>query len=196
MTRAAEKPPCSAYLVLTYARHAAGWCQPGWETPWTTRIEHLPTLSAAARSGPPFKEKDPGKHGPALLLGYLREYFQAQAINLPEDFFDPYLEKGLAVLLLDGMDEVADPACRQRVACRSERFAMRYEKSRFVVTSRLFGYEGAARIGVDSGLAKIRVFSNAERRESWTIGTCAVDIAWHRKKPSKCCAWPMNSPAG
>jgi predicted NACHT family NTPase len=40
----------------------------------------------------------------------------SERIQLPEDFFDAYLREGRAVILLDGLDEVADPKSRQRVA--------------------------------------------------------------------------------
>ncbi len=75
------------------------------------------------------------------------------------------------VILLDGMDEVAELALRQRTARLIEKFAERYPKCRFVVTSREVGYEGSARIGAEFGLAKVREFSPAEVRQfirDWT----------------------------
>src|SRR4029077_16147229 len=90
---------------------------------------------------------NPGKDGPALLVNYLRDYYAAQSIALPEDFFAQPLEEKRAVILLDGMDEVAEAQVRQRVARIIEKFAVRYPGTRFVVTSREVGYEGAARIG-------------------------------------------------
>jgi predicted NACHT family NTPase len=40
----------------------------------------------------------------------------AERIELAADFFDPYLESGRAAILLDGLDEVADPHLRRRVS--------------------------------------------------------------------------------
>ena len=90
---------------------------------------------------------------------------------MPEDFFNAALESGKAVILLDGMDELADIALRQRTARLIEKFAGRYPKCRFVVTSRVVGYDGAARVGAEFGLAKVRDFSPAEVRQfvrDWT----------------------------
>jgi len=66
---------------------------------------------------------------------------------------------------------VADKTSRQRVARLIEKFATRYPKCRMVVTSREVGYEGAARVGNEFGLAKVRDFSPPEVRQfvrDWT----------------------------
>jgi formylglycine-generating enzyme required for sulfatase activity len=162
-----------SYLGLTYARTMADdkdWVRERLEL---AEPNHLPILLPLREFGHHLKEKypKPGKDGPALLLDYLREYYEAQQISLPEEFFSKHLENGNAVLLLDGMDEVAEEALRQRVARLIEAFANRYEKCRYVVTSREVGYEGAARIGAEFGLAKVREFTPQEVRQfvrDWT----------------------------
>ena len=162
-----------SYLGLTYARTLAGdqdWVR---ERLGLQESQHLPILLPLRDFGHHLKEKHPtpGKDGPALLLDYLREYYEAQQIPLPEEFFSSHLENGNAVLLLDGMDEVAETSLRQRVARVIECFAARYEKCRYVVTSREVGYEGAARIGAGFGLAKVREFTPQEVRQfvrDWT----------------------------
>jgi predicted NACHT family NTPase len=90
---------------------------------------------------------DAGTDGPALLLDYLSQYFAAQEIPLPKGFFRVCLESGEAAVLLDGMDEVADPELRRRVARIIEAFTRRYPGNRYVVTSRIVGYQGPARLG-------------------------------------------------
>jgi predicted NACHT family NTPase len=135
--------------------------------------DHLPILLPLRSLGKHLKDNhsDPGHDGPALLLNYLFDYFRNQDISLPAHFFDNALKSGKAVVLLDGMDEVADKASRQRVARLIEKFAARYPDCRFVVTSREVGYEGAARIGAGFGLARVRDFSPAEVRQfvrDWT----------------------------
>jgi formylglycine-generating enzyme required for sulfatase activity len=162
-----------SYLGLTYARTLAderNWVQ---ERLGLHEKSHLPIILPLRDFGHHLKEKHPkpGKDGPALLLDYLREYYEAQHIPLPEDFFVSHLENGRAVLLLDGMDEVAEVSLRQRVARLIEAFAGRYEKCRYVVTSREVGYEGASRIGAGFGLAKVREFTPQEVRQflqDWT----------------------------
>ena len=75
------------------------------------------------------------------------------------------------MVLLDGMDEVAETALRQRVARLIEKFAARYPANRFVITSRKVGYEGAARVGAEFAHAEVREFTPAEVRQfvrDWT----------------------------
>ena len=162
-----------SYLALTYARTLRDSVDLVKDRLGFSEIENLPILLPLRDLGRHLLEKypNPGKDGPALLLDYLLEYYQSQEIDLPDDFFSDYLEKGKATLLLDGMDEVADPILRQRVARLIEKFSERYLKCRFVVTSREVGYEGASRIGAQFGLAKVRDFSPSEVRQfvrDWT----------------------------
>ena len=45
---------------------------------------------------------------PALLLGLIRDHFAQLALDLPAVFFLEPLQAGRGILLLDGLDEVAD----------------------------------------------------------------------------------------
>jgi formylglycine-generating enzyme required for sulfatase activity len=167
-----------SYFALTYARtlrynidlvkDRLGFSEP----------ESLPIFLPLRDLGRHLLENhpNPGKDGPALLLNYLLEYYLSQDIDLPDDFFSEYLKKGEATLLLDGMDEVADPNLRQRVARLIEKFSERYPKCRFIVTSREVGYEGAARIGAEFGLAKVREFSPSEVRQFVRDWTRVVEV--------------------
>ena len=60
--------------------------------------------------------QDDGTHGHAVLLRYLVQVLADERISVPVHFFDNWLAQGQAVILLDGLDEVADPALRRRVA--------------------------------------------------------------------------------
>ncbi|NJL28122.1 MAG: hypothetical protein HC897_09590, partial [Thermoanaerobaculia bacterium] len=52
------------------------------------------------------------------------------------------LERGEALVLFDGLDEVPEAKQRRHLICRAvERFAERWEKSRMVVTSRTYAYQ-------------------------------------------------------
>jgi formylglycine-generating enzyme required for sulfatase activity len=167
-----------SYLALTYARTLRDHIDLVKDRLGLSETENLPILLPLRDLGRHLLEKhpNPGKDGPALLLDYLLEYYQSQEIDLPADFFSVYLEKGKATLLLDGMDEVADPSLRQRVARLIEKFSERYPKCRFIVTSREVGYEGAARIGAQFGLAKVRDFSPAEVRQFVRDWTRVVEV--------------------
>lgn len=169
-----------SYVALTYARvllARLGNQTEGGQEIMKQRLRldetnYLPILLPLRHLGAHLKNYPSSEtDGPALLLNYLFEYFKNHTISLPPQFFDAALNNGKAVLLLDGMDEVADKATRQRVARLIERFVGRYPNCRFVVTSREVGYEGAARIGAEFGLARVRNFSPAEVRQfvrDWT----------------------------
>lgn len=162
-----------AYLALTYARallDGRDWVK---ERLGLDEAGYLPVLLPLRDLGRHLTETLPqqGKDGPAVLLDFLHTYHKNQEINLPEDFFRGPLEAGQAVILLDGMDEMADVTLRQRMAHLIEKFAVRYPDARFVVTSREAGYTGAARIGEKFGLARVRELTTAEVRRfllDWT----------------------------
>lgn len=84
-----------------------------------------------------------GLEGSVHLLQCLLEKLKSERLELPLTFFDPYLESGRAVILLDGLDEVADPELRRRVSRLVEHLARHYPDCRYVVTSRIKGYDGS-----------------------------------------------------
>ncbi len=111
------------------------------------------------------RPKDDGTEGHGLLLDFLLQSLKNHKLELPYDFFDEYLEGGKAVLLLDGMDEVADPDLRARVARLIESFTLAYPNCRFVVTSRVVGYSGSARLQVDYVTTTVQDFMLEDIRQ-------------------------------
>ena len=91
---------------------------------------------------------------------------------MPDDFFDTDLHAGRVVLLFDGMDEVGDFELRRRVARLVEAFASSISSCRMVITSRIVGYTGAARLGEDFTTTTIRDFTLADVEQFLTH--------WHR----------------
>ncbi|MCL4300576.1 MAG: hypothetical protein KJ077_32870 [Anaerolineae bacterium] len=136
------------YLALLYARDLAehGTLVPDKldlpESGWLPILLPLRQIGTFLRTRP-----DDGTEGHALLLEFLRQSLQNERIPLPEDFFDEWLTHGRAVILLDGLDEVADPDLRRRVSRLVEAFTQAYANCRYVVTSRIVGYTGPARLG-------------------------------------------------
>ncbi len=61
----------------------------------------------------------------------------------PEDFFKKKLDEGNCLILLDGLDEVADVEQRFKVAKWVDELATAYPKNIFIATSRPYGYETA-----------------------------------------------------
>jgi len=131
----------------------------------------LPMRQIGAYLGKHQPEND-GTEGHALLLDLLRLSLKNAQIELPEDFFAEWLNTGNTVILLDGLDEVADPELRQRVSRLVENFARACPNCRYVVTSRIKGYTGAARLGEEFKLTTVQDFNMDDVRQF--LGN------WHR----------------
>ncbi len=56
------------------------------------------------------------------------------------DWLDDQLRKGRCLIMLDGLDEVADPNARRQVVDWVEGQMARYGRNQFIITSRPFGY--------------------------------------------------------
>ncbi len=61
--------------------------------------------------------------------------------NIPQQELHDKLEKGEAIVMFDGLDEVFDPAKRERVITDIHRFTNDYKNVRVIVTSRVIGYK-------------------------------------------------------
>lgn len=107
--------------------------------------------------------------GPNLLFECVHEHLSTIApwLNLPKDFFLRRLEKGEGVILLDGLDEVADLTKRQRVAEAVTESLNAYRKNRFILTSRPYGYEKEVRQRIAASCADctIRDFDSQDIKD-------------------------------
>jgi HEAT repeat protein len=89
-------------------------------------------LSGFARSGQSFVE-------------YFETYAKTQLhVSLGEKFFERALEDGQAIVCLDGLDEVSQPAQRIEVRNAITALSARYPRNRFIITSRVAGYDSAS----------------------------------------------------
>jgi len=156
------------YLALLYGRDLAQGLTVVKDKLTLDESGHLPILLQLRQIGAYLKVhhlKDDGTEGHGLLLDFLLQSLKNHKLELPADFFDSYLENGKAVILLDGMDEVADPDLRARIARLVESFTLAYPKCRFVVTSRVVGYSGPARLQADYVTTTVRDFSLDDVRQ-------------------------------
>ncbi len=156
------------YLALLYARDLAEGGRLVEERLGLEESGRLPILLPLRRVGAYLKAKRPmddGTEGYGLLLRHCYEMLKGDRVNLSPGFFDAYLESGQAVVLLDGLDEVADPDLRRRVSRLVEAFTAAYPDCRYVVASRIVGYKGSARLGERYATTTIRDFlmSDVER---------------------------------
>jgi hypothetical protein len=90
----------------------------------------------------------------ALVRGALGRYTE------PAGWLEQRLRDGDCVVLLDGLDEVAEQADRRRVATWVERQTKQYPRNDFVITSRPQGYRSA---GIDGAVVlQVRGFSDKQ----------------------------------
>ncbi|MCA9875681.1 MAG: SUMF1/EgtB/PvdO family nonheme iron enzyme, partial [Anaerolineales bacterium] len=151
------------YLALLYARDLAKQAGIVKTLLSLTETGLLPILLPLRQLGAFLgRHSEASTEGHRLLLDFLQQYLENERINVPLQFFDPYLGSGQAVVLLDGMDEVAGSDLRRRVARLIESFTRAYPNCRYVVTSRIVGYIGAARLGEQYNTTTVQDFTLAD----------------------------------
>ena len=64
-------------------------------------------------------------------------------LHLPPDFFEGALERGECCVCLDGLDELGAAGLRREITQAVSAMANRYPRNRFLVTSRIVGYDEA-----------------------------------------------------
>jgi formylglycine-generating enzyme required for sulfatase activity len=153
------------YLALLYARDLASGGVVVADKLKLNESGYLPILLPLRQIGSflrehPSRENDTFGH--KLLLEFLFTSLGNERIKLPADFFDSYLNSGKAIILLDGLDEVADEDLRRQVSRLVEAFTDAYPSCRSVVTSRIKSYTGAARLGGDYATTTVRDFMLAD----------------------------------
>jgi energy-coupling factor transporter ATP-binding protein EcfA2 len=150
------------YLALLYARDLAEGTQLVCEKLRLDESGTLPIFLPLRQIGHYLAEhrpKDDGTEGHAILLQFLAQVLRNERIDVPADFFDEWLNGGRAAVLLDGLDEVADPSLRRRVSRLVDAFTRAYGKCRFVVTSRIVGYTDTSRLSEGYASTTVRDFS-------------------------------------
>nr|MBW4614859.1 HEAT repeat domain-containing protein [Desmonostoc vinosum HA7617-LM4] len=88
------------------------------------------------------KVRDLARQENKSILEYLNQFVQRNLLvkQLPPSFFEYWLEKGQALILLDGLDEVADLGKRYEVVSQIEEFLGKFSQNRVIITSRPAGY--------------------------------------------------------
>ncbi|UBF26959.1 NACHT domain-containing protein [Kovacikia minuta CCNUW1] len=88
--------------------------------------------------------RDWARHSEMSLPKFAR-FFAEQTLHvkpLPPDFFEYWLDNGRALILLDGLDEVAEESKRYHIVQCIENFLGQYPGNRAIITSRPAGYKG------------------------------------------------------
>jgi energy-coupling factor transporter ATP-binding protein EcfA2 len=82
------------------------------------------------------------------LTAVISNALNAADLKPPDGWLQNELDRGRGLILLDGLDEVADPDLRRLVVEWVERQMTRHGNDRFIVTSRPFGYRSNPLAGV------------------------------------------------
>ncbi len=87
--------------------------------------------------------RDLAKHPEMGVLEFAIDFAQRElsAKELPKGFFEYWLDNGQALILLDGLDEVADEAQRRKTVERISNFLGQYKENPAIITSRPSGYK-------------------------------------------------------
>ena len=104
--------------------------------------ERLPILVTLRRYADALRAKDN-----LSLIDYIRENISADfsIADISTEFLEYYLESGQTILLFDGLDELPNPSFKQKVRNRIHNLTETYPGNTTIVSSRVYGYEGAFR---------------------------------------------------
>ena len=97
-------------------------------------VDYLPIL---------IRMRDLSRLGEISILDYAKQFAEnsMSVKSLPEGFFEYWLEDGRALILLDGLDEVAEESKRYNVVQRIENFLGQFQRNIAIITSRPAGYK-------------------------------------------------------
>jgi len=126
----AGKSTLLAFLVLLYAGHASldDFAPPPGKIPLFISLRDFARLQQAS----------PG----LSFLEYLERHARSDLglAHAHQAFFETALQKGEAVVLIDGLDEVGRETARHRIARAVRAFQATYPAYPFWITSRIYGY--------------------------------------------------------
>ena len=130
---------CLAAQSLEPQHH---WLQrlSGWSEQEADIVPIVVTLRDFARWVP----ETSTKADPAVLWGFIAQWLAGKNLTFAGEPLLDRLERGQAILLLDGLDEIPTQPQRAFVRAAVESFARRYPDCRFVVTCRTLSYQDPA----------------------------------------------------
>jgi len=120
--------------------------------------------------------RDPGTEG---LTDFLMRVCGLAEQGLTPESLQEVLQRGRALVLLDGLDEVANEEKRIKVCKWLDTVRRQQPRTRFVVTSRYGGYLGKSRLAGNHLELSIRDFTPEEAREFLVRWFEAVKVALH-----------------
>ncbi len=134
------------HLGLCLALHAlqpnAGWLER--LTGWPAAASDLTPIQIVLRDFARTLPQRSGAPEPSWLWAFIGERLAAQNLGFAAAALHTLLEKGKAIVLLDGLDEIPTAVERRRVLGAVQAFAARYPQCRYVATCRTLSYQKLA----------------------------------------------------
>jgi energy-coupling factor transporter ATP-binding protein EcfA2 len=115
-----------------------------------------------------------------LAQDYFNDGSQFATLKPPPDWFERQLEGGKCMVLLDGLDEVADPGQRKVVSSWVDTQIKNYPRCRFILTARPQGYSDAPL--QRAHVLEVQPFNARQVRrfiESWYLANEIVSSGGH-----------------
>lgn len=114
------------------------------------------------------------------LAALVQTHLAQQQHPAPKGWFEHQLKRGRCLVLLDGLDEVVDEQERQQVVHWVETQLDSYERTRFLLTSRPFGYPKGRLGRVD--VLEVRPFTSEQVTQFITVWYLVVEARSAQKK--------------
>ncbi len=121
------------------------------ESKWIDRLPGWPENEAdilpifvVLRDFDAWLSEQPKKANPKDLWDFIRHRLDEQNLSSASEAIHEMLEKGRAILLFDGLDEIQTGKRVERIRAAVEAFVERYSKNRVVVTCRTLAYQEQA----------------------------------------------------
>ncbi|NER99404.1 MAG: NACHT domain-containing protein [Symploca sp. SIO1B1] len=150
----------------------------------TTLLEHL-TLTYAQHRQPPqapklipvllylrqIRDEITGKQPPNLVELVTKKVKDGQSLQPPPQWFAEKFQQGQCLVMLDGLDEVAEESQRRGVSRWVDSQMQKYPETTFILTSRPFGYRNAQLQQVGIAL-EVQPFNLKQREQflhSWYL---------------------------
>ncbi|ACF46472.1 protein of unknown function DUF323 [Prosthecochloris aestuarii DSM 271] len=113
----------------------------------------------------PLRDLERNKKGYISLPSNLAAWSRRNNLDIKVRTFQEWLDSGISLVLLDGLDEVSDPEQRKEICRWIKQAQGTFDKARFVVTSRPTGYRQDDGITLDFDHQRVAVkdFSHSQQ---------------------------------
>ncbi|MGJ5634034.1 NACHT domain-containing protein, partial [Nostoc sp. CALU 1950] len=131
--------------------------------------------------------RDLARYSEVNILEYIRHFANSIHVkNLPQGFFEYWLEQGKSLILLDGLDEIANPEERFGFVKKIESFLGQYSQNIAIITSRPAGYNREFFRTEEFPHYSLKKFDDSQIKlfiKQWYESRCQdIDEAEHRQQ--------------